>query len=66
MNTEHGKERDDMNITDAAKIIGVTPQFLRIALQQEKFPFGVAIKTSTRWTYYINETRLKKYLDGKE
>ena len=36
-----------LSIFEAAKILGVPEQFLRIALQQGKYPFGFAIKTST-------------------
>lgn len=40
-------------------------QTLRLALQQNKFPFGVAVKTSdNRYTYYVNSVRLQKYLEG--
>lgn len=38
-------------------------QTLRLALQQDKFPFGKAIRTSpNRFTYFINEEALKRYL----
>ena len=41
-------------------------QTLRLALQQQLFDFGVAVHTSeNRFTYYINETRLMKYLEGR-
>ncbi len=43
----------------------MSTQTLRLALQQEKFPFGVAVKTSEkRYTYYINKKRLHRYLEG--
>lgn len=54
-----------MLVSEAAKKLGMNTQTLRIALQQGKFPFGVAIKTSEhRFTYYINEEQLKRYLEG--
>lgn len=50
---------------EAAKKLGMNTQTLRLALQQRLFPFGVAVKTSeNRYTYYINEKRLEKYLEG--
>ena len=56
-----------MLVSQAAKELGINTQTLRLALQQEKFPFGAAIKTSEhRYVYYINETRLKKYLRGED
>lgn len=56
-----------MLVEEAAKKLGMSTQTLRIALRQKLFPFGVGIKTSeNRWTYYINEKRLEKYLEGKD
>lgn len=55
-----------MLVSEAAKQLGMNTQTLRLALQQGKFNFGVAIKTSEkRWTYYVNANRLEKYLEGK-
>ena len=54
-----------MKVEDAAQRLEMNPQTLRLALQQGLFPFGCAIRTSEkRFTYYINENRLKKYLKG--
>ena len=54
-----------MLVSDAAKKLGMNTQTLRLALQQGLFPFGVAIHTSqNRYTYYINEARLEKYIAG--
>ena len=56
-----------MLVSEAAKLLGMNTQTLRLALQQGLFPFGVAIKTSeNRYTYYINETRLQCYLEGRD
>ena len=58
-----------MKVTDAAALLGMDPQTLRYALQQGRFPFGIAIDPDEsgrrRWSYYINERRLKNYL-GEE
>lgn len=55
-----------MLVSEAARLLGINPQTLRLALQQSKFPqFGTAIKTSPkRYVYYINERRLMDYLKG--
>ena len=54
-----------MIVEEAAKLLEMSPQTLRLALQQQLFDFGVAIKTSPkRYTYYINKGRLEKYLGG--
>ena len=54
-----------MLVSEAAEQLGMNTQTLRLALQQRLFPFGVAVKTSeNRFTYYINQKRLEKYLEG--
>ena len=54
-----------MLISEVAQRLGISAQTLRLGLQQEKFPFGVAIKTSQhRHTYYINPKALERYLEG--
>lgn len=54
-----------MLVEDAAKKLGMATQTLRLALQQGLFEFGVAVKTSeNRYTYYINESRLERYIRG--
>jgi hypothetical protein len=52
-------------VSEAAKRLGINTQTLRLALQQNLFPFGVAVKTSkNRYTYYINDKQLETYLEG--
>ena len=56
-----------MLVSEAAKKLGMNTQTLRLALQQERFDFGTAIKTSEkRWTYFICDKRLEKYLEGAD
>ncbi|NLJ82313.1 MAG: hypothetical protein GX330_04210 [Bacteroidales bacterium] len=52
-----------LTIKEAAQVMGVTPRFLQLALQQSKFDFGVAVE-SERWVYYINTERFLKYMKG--
>jgi len=55
-----------VGVEEAAEQLGVTPQFLRLALQQGRFSyFGEAVKFK-RWSYYINAERLNEYLRKKE
>lgn len=54
-----------ITVQEAAAIMGVTPRFLQLALQQNKFPFGVGVKMD-RWSYYINTERFKKYMKGQQ
>lgn len=47
--------------TEAAAILNVSPQFVRIAMQQGKLPIGTAVKRSSIWTYHISEKLLQEY-----
>ena len=49
-------------IAQAAALMGVSPQFIRIGLQTGRLPFGTAVKMSSRWTYYINEEKFFAYI----
>jgi hypothetical protein len=51
--------------TEAARILNVSPQFVRVAMQQGKLPIGTAIKMSSIWTYHISEKLLQDY-SGKD
>ena len=54
-----------MKVNEAAKILGKSPQFVRVGLQRGVLPIGTAVKMSSRWTYYISEEQLKKYVGEK-
>lgn len=54
-----------MKVNEAAKILGKSPQFVRIGLQRGVLPIGTAVKMSSRWTYYISEEQLKKDVGEK-
>lgn len=56
-----------ISVDEAARRMGVTPQFLRLGLRAGKFPFGTAVQMpGGRWSYYINATRLEHYLAGTD
>lgn len=55
-----------MNVLEAAKRLNVSPQFIRIGLQQKRLPFGTAVKMSSRWSYHISEKLLDDYLKGSD
>ena len=51
---------------EAAKILGIGEHAVRVGLQRNLFPFGRAIETSPgRYTYWISEERLKKFIKGE-
>lgn len=56
--------QDKIKVTDAAKIMGVTPMFVRLGLRQKQLPFGTAVKMKKRWAYYINPERFIRYIKG--
>ena len=56
----------NVSIKEAARLLKTSQQFLRIALQQNAFPFGVAIKIndSSKYTYYISRKKLLEYIEN--
>lgn len=56
----------NIKVSEAAKIIGKSQQFVRIGLQRKLFPFGVAIQMSSKWTYHISPKLLKEYVGIEE
>lgn len=57
-----------MKVSEAAKALGKSEQFIRTGLQQKALPFGVAVKVSNRWNYHISDYLFKKYIgdEGNE
>ncbi|MDD3394523.1 MAG: hypothetical protein PHG19_07775 [Anaerotignum sp.] len=50
-----------LSVKQAAALMGVCEQFIRIGLQQGKFPWGYAVKMSTMWTYFISPQKFTEY-----
>ena len=48
---------------EAARRLEVSPQFVRLGLQQGVLPFGTAVKMSTKWSYCIPEAALEHYME---
>jgi hypothetical protein len=53
-------------VTVAARMMEVTPAFIRRALRQERLPIGVAVECEGRWSYAIYLERVEKYLRGDD
>jgi hypothetical protein len=52
-----------ITIKKAAELLNCSEQFLRVALQQGKLPFGTAVKMSKRnYTYYINPNQFYEFI----
>ena len=55
-----------IKVKDAATMLGVSEQFIRIGLQRGWLPIGTCVKMSSKWTYHIPLERLNAYLEGRE
>lgn len=51
-----------MTVSECARLLDKSPQFVRIGLQRGVLPFGTAIKMSSKWTYHISEAKVYEYL----
>lgn len=45
----------------AAKLMNKNVEFLYMGLQQGIFPFGYAVKTSTKYSYFISSVKFEEY-----
>lgn len=49
-----------ISVEHAAKLLGASPQFIRIGLQQGMLDFGMAVKMSKNWTYVITKQKFEE------
>jgi len=61
MNVSHEITGRSVPVKQAAELLGMSQQFVRIGLQRGILPFGSAVKLSSRWTYYVSPARLYEY-----
>lgn len=59
------QEKKKLSVAEAASIMGVSQQFVRIGLQRGSLPFGTAVKLSSIWTYYISPNKFYEYIGEK-
>lgn len=58
------EEIETISVEDAAKILGATPQFVRLGLQQGSLPFGAAVRgAGGRYSYLIPSNKFFKWLE---
>ena len=50
-----------IKVSEAAALLHVSQQFVRIGMQQNVLPIGTALKMSSKWTYQISEGKLAEY-----
>lgn len=49
-----------LTVKEAADLMGATQQFVRCGLAEGKFPWGYAVKTSSKWTYFISAPKFEE------
>lgn len=54
-----------VKISDAAAILGVSENFVRLGIQRGELPIGSAVKMSSKWTYHISPYLLEQYTGKK-
>lgn len=59
---EDVKSMKSIPINIVAEILGKSPQFVRVGLQQQTLPIGSAVKMSTEWCYHVSYELLKNYI----
>lgn len=52
----------NVKICEVARLMGKSEQFVRIGLQRGLLPIGTAIKTGTKYSYYISPKLLEEYI----
>lgn len=56
----------NVSVADAAKMLGKSKEFVRVALQRGIAPFGMAVKISgNKYTYHISPRKLEQYIKGE-
>ena len=56
----------NISIKKAAELLNKSEQYIRLGLQQQRLPFGTAVKTSSIWDYHISPKLLKDYIGDYE
>lgn len=51
-----------VSVKEAASLLGVSQQFVRIGMQRGQLPIGSAVKMSSKWAYHISPYLFEKYL----
>ena len=54
-----------IKVKEAAKMLGVSEQYIRIGLQRKILPIGSCVMMSSKWTYHISPEKLYAYLGKK-
>ena len=52
----------NVSVTECAKRLGKSEQFVRVALQSGTAPFGFAVKNKSVFSYHISPKKLAEYI----
>lgn len=53
---------ENITIAEAARLMGVSQQFVRVGLQKGILPFGYAVQVSAdRYTYFISKQKFAEH-----
>ena len=58
--------RNRISIAEAAEMMGVSQQYIRIGMQRNRLPIGSCVKMSSKWTYHISPTLFEQYMGIKK
>ena len=50
-----------LTVSKSAKLMNKSERFVRIGLQRNLLPFGIAIKTSSKYAYYMSSKKFSEY-----
>ena len=62
--TAISRESGRISVSEAAKLLGVSPQFIRIGMQRGTLPIGAAVKMSSRWTYWVSKAKVERFIEN--
>lgn len=51
-----------VKVAEAAKLLGVSQQYVRVSMQRGTLPIGSCVKLSSVWTYHISPHLLEQYI----
>lgn len=54
-----------LSVRDAARLLQVSEQFIRMGLRNGQLPWGSAVKMSGRWTYCIYPDKFEEITGRK-
>lgn len=59
-------DKKNMTIKEVAKLLGKSEMFVRIGIQRQLLPFGIAIKLPgrERYSYHISPNAVYEYIKG--